>query len=210
MDRNSGLLKNYSKPQRLLYPEDEKETDWLSALLDAYYTADKGIFEKILEQEKKGRRLACAKGCSTCCSTHVTIPVYPMELLGIYWYVILKADPEIKESLKIKLENFKPGDSCPFLLKGGACGIHPMRPLACRHFNVFGKSCAPGEDPFYTRRKDVLTPDEKVKNKALSYMVSIHGITDRKERKEFVKSGQIHQLAKNIQEIDWKKLSRRI
>ncbi|MDY0133254.1 MAG: YkgJ family cysteine cluster protein [Desulforegulaceae bacterium] len=209
MSKSKGLAKNYPKPKRLSFPEDEKETGWLSDLLDSYHTADKAIYELIMKEESKGRKLACARGCSACCSTHVTIPVYPMELLGIYWYVILKAEKEKQKLLKEKLTRFKNSGGCPFLIQG-ACSIHPMRPLACRHFNVFGKPCAKGEDPYYTRRKDVLTPDESAKNKALAFLLSIHNINDRKEKKEFVNSGQIHSLAKNLQEIEWYKLGARI
>lgn len=209
MNRPKGLINNYPKPQRLNFPEDEKETGWLGDLFDSYYTADKGIYELILKHEKKGQKLACAKGCSTCCSTHVTIPVYPMEILGIYWFVILKLEKSKQKILKKRLENLQNHQGCPFLVEG-ACLIHPVRPLACRHFNVFNTPCAHGEDPYYTRRQDVLTPDEAVKNKALTFLLSIHNITDRKEKKEFVKSGQIHSLARNLQEIEWNKLAERI
>lgn len=209
MTAKIGILKNYSKPQRLSFPEDEKENEWLSWLLDSYFTADKGIFESVLREEKKGRTLACAKGCSTCCTTHVTIPLYPLEILGIYWYVILKVNGNKREKMKDQLNSFKSGNSCPFLVDG-ACGIHPLRPLACRHFNVFGKQCKEGEDPYYTRRHDVLTPNEKIKNKALSMMLQLNGISDRKERKEFVRSGKVHGLARNLQEVEWDKLALRM
>jgi len=209
MNRLKGLENNYPKPQRLSFAKDEVETGWLSDLLDSYYTADKGIYDLILKEEKKGRRLACARGCSTCCSTHVTIPVYPMELLGIYWYVLLKMEKDRQMILKKRLLGYSDNDGCPFLIKGG-CFIHPMRPLACRHFNVFNTPCAPGEDPYYTRREDVLTPDESIKNKALACLLSIHNINDRKEKKEFVRTGKIHSLARNLQEIEWKRLGARI
>jgi hypothetical protein len=42
-------------PQRLTFPDDEATHDWL----------------------------ACAKGCAACCRAHLTIPVYPLELVGI-------------------------------------------------------------------------------------------------------------------------------
>ncbi|MDY0362751.1 MAG: YkgJ family cysteine cluster protein [Desulforegulaceae bacterium] len=208
MTKSKGLSNNYSKPQRLSFPKDEKETNWLQDLIDSYYIADKGIYDLILKEEKKGRKLACAKGCSTCCLTHVTIPLYPMELLGIYWFVLLKLEKGKQQILKKRLLELK-NDGCPFLIEG-VCFIHPMRPLACRHFNVFDTPCAHGEDPYYTRRQDVLTPDEAIKNKALARLLSIHGINDRKEKKEFVKSGKIHTLAKNLQEIEWYKLGQRI
>jgi len=209
MALSEGLRKNYNPPERLSFPEDEKNTDWLEWLLDAYYTADLGLYRSILKEEKKGRVLACSKGCSTCCSTHSTIPVYPMEILGIYWYAILHIDDSRKRNLKNQLENYRDINSCPFLLEG-SCSIHPMRPLACRHFNVFGSPCKDGEDPYYTRRRDVLTPDEKVKHKALSMLLPVHGVTDRNERREAVRSGMIHNLAKNLHEVEWNKLASRM
>lgn len=64
----------YLKPFRFSFPEDEKIYDWLSPLLNAYYIVYKGIAEAI-KREKK-RKVACRKGCSSCCRTHKTIPVY--------------------------------------------------------------------------------------------------------------------------------------
>lgn len=200
---------NYPEPQRLSYPEAEKEFPWLSMLLDSYIIADKAIHASVDAELKKGRRLACAKGCSTCCSTHVTIPVYPLELAGIYWYAMEGLEGESFKTIQKQLARFEPGAGCPFLVNGG-CGIHPMRPLACRHFNVFDTPCAEGEDPFFTRRKDVLSPDEKGKDKALMAMLPYHGITDRAEKRETIKKGLIHNTVKNLQEIEWVKLAQRM
>jgi hypothetical protein len=82
--------------------------------------------------------------------------------------------------------------------------------MACRYFNVFAKPCSEGEDPFYTRRYDVLTPDEKLKDKALSLMLPYHGIIQRAERREAMKNGYIHQFVKNLQEIHWPKVAMRL
>jgi Fe-S-cluster containining protein len=200
---------NYPEPQRLSFPEAEKTLAWLPMLLDAYIIADRAIHASVESELKKGRRLACAKGCSTCCSTHVTIPVYPLELAGIYWYAMEGLEGEAFKTIQHQLACFHPGAGCPFLMDGG-CGIHPMRPLACRHFNVFDTPCGIGEDPFFTRRKDVLTPDEKGKDKALMAMLPYHGITDRAEKRETIKKGLIHNTVKNLQEIEWVKLAQRM
>jgi Fe-S-cluster containining protein len=193
----------------LSFPEEEQTNAWLSQLLDAYYIADKGVSEGIQRRLDQGQTLACRKGCSSCCETHVTIPVYPLELVGLYWYVIDKLDRDRQIELKPQLRQYGLDDPCPFLLRG-ACIVHPMRPLACRHFNVFHTPCGKGEDPYYTRRKDVLTPLKKYKDKALAAMLPFHGITSRVKRKEAIRNGYLHTLARNLQDLDWQKLAERI
>jgi len=197
------------KPERLSFPDDETRFDWLPMLLDAYYIADKGVHDGIKLRLNQGQKLACAKGCSTCCSTHITIPVYPLELSGIYWYTMEKTENDRRKALKEQLSNFTENDPCPFLIKG-ICGIHPMRPLACRHFNVFHKPCDENEDPYFTRRNDVLTPIKKYKEKALAAMLPFHKITQRSEKIKAMKTGLIHTYAKNLQEVEWIKLAERL
>ncbi len=202
------MSKEDYRPQRLTFPE-EKATEWLPMLLDSYYIADKAIFEAVTKRERRGERLACAKGCSSCCHTHITIPIYPLELVGIYWFVIEKMGGAVRDEVKRQLKEFRKGKGCPFLVDG-ACAIHPMRPLACRHFNVFNRPCAPGEDPYYSRRRDVLDPDEKAKNKALAAMLPFHGIRERAERKRAIRTGALNSLVKNLHEIDWPALAMRM
>ena len=195
-------------PKRLSFPEEDS-VKWLPMLLDAYHIADRGIAMAIQKRVARGERLACAKGCSTCCATHVTIPVYPLEVVGIYWYVIEKFMGPERKLLRDQLARFKKGSPCPFLMEG-ACSIHPMRPLACRHFNVFNRPCRPGEDPFYTRRHDVLTPDEKFKARAISAMLPFHGIRERAKRKLAARSGFLDRQVQNLHEIDWNNLALRM
>lgn len=210
------MAKNKNKKQtaypaaaRLNYPEYEKAISWLSMLFDAYFSADQGIFESIEAELMKGRSLACAKGCSACCKTHVTIPVYPLELMGIYWYLSEMTHHDSHEAIIEQLLDFAPGKGCPFLIEG-ACGIHPIRPLACRFFNVFSKPCGEGEDPYYTRRKDVWTPDEKIKDKALSKMLPHYGIVQRAEKREAMKNGYMLRFVKNMQDIHWPNIAIRL
>ena len=201
---------SYIEPERLSFPAEEKKSNWLSYLFDTYLAGDKQVMSEIgQEVNKKGRNFACTKGCSTCCKTHITIPVYPLELMGIYWYSIDIVQGEKREALYQNLKEFNSESGCPFLIDG-ACGIHPMRPLACRYFNVFGKACEEGEDPFFSRRKDVLTPDEKQKNKVLSSMLPYHGITNRQAKKEAMKNNYLFQHVRNLQEVDWPKLADRM
>jgi len=200
----------YGSPRRLSFPSGEARIGWLSMLLDAYFESDRNIHETIAAQvAKKKRVLACTRGCSSCCNTHVTIPVYPLELLGLYWFVLEKAPDEHRQVIIAHLDAFEPGKGCPFLIRG-ICSVHPMRPMACRFFNVFSRPCKEGEDPYYTRRNDVMIPDEKGKNKALSLMLPYHGITDRAQRREAMRKGTIHQFAKNLQNINWPRVAVRL
>ena len=200
---------NLKRPERLSYPAFEKKNPWLRMLLDAYFLGDKCVYESISRRLKKGEKLACKKGCSSCCSTHTTIPLYPLEIIGIYWFTDIQIKGALRSTLATQLLNHSELNSCPFLLNG-ACIVHPMRPLACRFFNVLNKSCATGEDPYYTRRRDVITPNESLKEKALLQMLPFHGIKDRKIAKKAVKEGYLNQLVKNLREIDWKNLGMRL
>ncbi len=190
------------------FPEEER-LKWLPMLLDAYFIADRAIAAAIARRERRGERLACAKGCSNCCHTHTTIPVYPLELVGIYWYVVEKLRGPVRDRLKARLRTVGPEDGCPFLLDG-ACSIHPMRPLACRHFNVFNRPCGPGEDPYYTRRGDILRPDQQAKERALAAMLPFHGIRGRSRRKQALRSGLLDSQVQNLREMEWRPLALRM
>ncbi len=201
-------LKNKVEAKRVKFKEEE-HIPWLSMLLEAYFIADKGIAIEINKRLKAGQNLACKKGCSSCCHIHFTIPVYPLELVGIYWFVIEKLIGPERDIVKKQLLEFKEKSPCPFLVNS-TCVIHPVRPLACRHFNVFNKPCEEGEDPYYTRKKDVLIPNEKYKIKALSTMLPFHGIKEPSEKKRQAKVGVLNTVVKNLHEIDWKNLAIRM
>jgi uncharacterized protein len=128
----------------------------LPLLLEAYAIVDAGIHEAIRREEKQGRALACHKGCAACCRSHTTIPVYPLELIGINWYVVEKITGPLREQLKIQLRDHKKGEPCP-LLMDNACTVHPLRPMACRQFNVFDKVCTEGGTPI-TRAAPTCSP----------------------------------------------------
>jgi len=196
---------NYTKPKRLHFTEDEKRFVWLTPLLDAYEIIDKGVSVAIVREQKKGRRLACAKGCSSCCSTHQDIPVYPLELMGMSWYVIEKLSSPLREQLQTQLHNIDNIQSCPFLLDG-ACSIHPMRPAACRQFNVLDKACADGEDAYHTRKQDVMIPIAHYIDNAFDTMLPFYGIKRKNERKKAIKDGRLHSLAKAMRDCNWKTL----
>ncbi|TYT75432.1 YkgJ family cysteine cluster protein [Desulfobotulus mexicanus] len=206
--------KNISLPlahhiKRLSFPESENKHTWLPMLLDAYHIADQGVNAAIRREEKKGRKLACAKGCAACCITHRSIPVYPIELVGITWYVTEKLEEPMRSDLAACLEKHTPGDPCVFLVKG-ICAIHPMRPLACRHFNVFTTPCAEGEDAFFTRKKDVLIPIREYMDEAFFHMLPFYGVTKAGDRRKILKKGLQHDAAKELQGLRWAELARKV
>jgi Fe-S-cluster containining protein len=199
----------YSYPKRLSFHHDENIHPWLPLLLDAYYIVDKGVDEAIRTELKKGRRLACRKGCSHCCTIHQTIPVYPLELVGISWYVIEKMQGPERNIIKNQLGHYRENDPCPFLV-AGTCSVHQMRPASCRQFTVFGEPCREGEDPYYTRRQDVLTPIPKYIGRAFFIMLPFYGVSDETERWKIVEEGSIHQVVKLLQTCNWKSLAEKM
>ncbi|MBF0518911.1 MAG: YkgJ family cysteine cluster protein [Nitrospirae bacterium] len=175
-------------------------------LLDSYAIIDTTIESAIgLQYKSKKKGLACQNGCCHCCKTHKDIPVYPHELVGIYFYVTEKIKMPVRETLKWQLQFSKKSDACPFLISS-SCVIHIVRPAACRQFNVFGTPCAEGEDPFFTRREDVLTPNVNHTNQAFHAVLDFYGIKDEKEKRKFIKSNKIHSQAKNLRELKWPQL----
>ncbi|MCX8069882.1 MAG: YkgJ family cysteine cluster protein, partial [Thermodesulfovibrionales bacterium] len=121
---------------RTKYKSDEENHSWLKILLDAYEAVDDGITKSLQDYEAKNQvRLACKKGCSNCCKTHQDIPVYPLELVGIYWYTIEKIDGDTRKTLKTQLGRYKGEARCPFLVDD-LCAIYEVRPISCRQFNV--------------------------------------------------------------------------
>ncbi|MCW8929809.1 MAG: YkgJ family cysteine cluster protein [Gammaproteobacteria bacterium] len=195
----------YPPPQRVSFAEHEQRLPWLSILMDAYLITDQGISESIKREEKQGKKLACARGCATCCKSHETIPVYPLELMGMSWYVIEVIEGELREKLKAQLRNLESLQSCPFLIDN-ACSLHAVRPMACRSFNVFNKQCIDGEDAYYTRRDDVLTPIQKYNDDAFDVMLPFYGIKNKAERRKMIKTGGMHQMAKVMRDLNWSSL----
>lgn len=193
-------------PDRLRFPDDEKRQPWLSLLLEIQHLTNQGVAAAI---KADGRKLACGRGCASCCRTHVDIPVYPLEVMGIAWYSEEKLAGELRQRVQQQLLRHRNLDACPFLVDA-ACAIHPLRPMACRQFNVFNTVCAVGEDAFHSRRGDVLQPDEKRKNEALREMLRHHAIPDGRERRRLVESGEVHRLAQSLRDLRWETLANRM
>lgn len=73
MSKKKKQRSHLDKMKRVTFPGDEKKHSWLGPLLEAYFIVDKGVAKAIETERKKGRNLACSKGCSNCCSTHQDI-----------------------------------------------------------------------------------------------------------------------------------------
>lgn len=195
---------------RVRFPADEGLNPWLPILLDAYEVFDRGISLALQrEKRKRGRRPACTEGCDNCCTNQTDIPVYPLEMTGIYWYVLEKTGETVRARLKNTLEAPTPGGPCPFL-RDRLCAIYPVRPAACRQFIVYGRPCGEGEDPFFSRREDVLTPIQEAVDQAFYIMMPFYGITKEEEKTAAIKNKIIHVRAKNLMTTDWKALADRI
>ncbi|HSW64175.1 MAG TPA: YkgJ family cysteine cluster protein [Dissulfurispiraceae bacterium] len=204
------MNKHLLPKKRIAFPDDEQLQPWLSLLFTAYAVIDEGVRIAIGREEKKrGARLACRKGCSTCCRTHRDIPAYPIELVGISWYVIEKMSQPLRRTIRQHLLQHGKGGACPFLVDD-ACAIHLVRPIACRQFNVFNTECKDSEDPFYTRRQDVLTPVAEHTDTALEVTLPFYGIAGEAARKRAIESRLINALIKVLQECPWSDLARRM
>lgn len=206
MKKNKSLSE---KVKRLSFPEDEKKVPWLGLLLEGYYIVDKGVAGAIETEKKRGRTPACSKGCSHCCRTHKDIPIYPLEIAGVSWYAAEKLKGPNREALKRQLAIFNKDDACPFLIDE-ACAIHPVRPMACRQFNVFGSPCGEGEDPYYSRREDVMAPVKKHVDQAFFVMLPFYGVDKESERIKIIETGAFHRMVKELHACNWKELAERM
>lgn len=195
--------------RRVSFPEDEKKNLWLSRILDSYHVVDRGVASATEAQKKRGRILACGKGCHNCCSTHKDIPVYPHELKGIIWYSTEKISGPLREILKSQLRDFTNTDPCPFLIEGN-CVIHPVRPMACRQFNVFDRPCEKGEDPYYSRRQDVMDPVKKYVDQAFIIMLPFYGVEKESERIRIVETGSMHKMVRELHACRWNELAKKM
>jgi Fe-S-cluster containining protein len=197
--------KSVGLSRRISFPGDEQKLPWLPLLLDAYAIVDTGVAVAVRNEEKRRKaRLACGKGCGNCCAQQRDIPLYPHELVGIYWYVSEKLPPSVRDTLKGRLAAHTGASPCPFLIDG-ACSIHPLRPIGCRQFNVFTTPCAEGEDPYYTRRDDVLVPIADYTDRAFAAVLAFYRMEKERDIAKAVKL--IRSQIMNLQEYDWKKLA---
>lgn len=192
--RSGGLSR------RVHFPEDEQHVPWLSALLDAYAIADTGVAIAVRDSEKKQKkRLACRKDCDVCCH-QPDIPLYPHEVPGLRWYVAERLEDTVRTTVIRQCTDHRKGSSCPFLVDH-TCAVHPVRPVACRQYNVFTTPCAPGEDPYYTRRDDVLVPISDYTDRAFAAVRAYYGMEREKDVEKVVQAIKAKIL--NLQEQAW-------
>lgn len=188
---------------RLQFPEAEARLPWLPLLLDAYAIADTGVAVGIRSAEKEqGLTLACTRECDVCCGQK-DIPVYPHELVGIYWFATEVLASSGREQVKKQLAEHGAGSSCPFLVDR-SCSIHPLRPLSCRQFNVFNAPCTPDEDPYYSRRKNVFEPREDYRDRVFAAVLAFYGAPKGADTQKAVR--QVRAQILNLQTYEWKKL----
>jgi Fe-S-cluster containining protein len=189
--------------RRLHFPDDEKHLQWLPGLLDAYAIADTGVAIAIRDgSKKKEQKLACGNGCDVCCH-QPDIPLYPHELPGIAWFVSEKLGPDIKKRVLDQCSKHAKDSPCPFLVDH-ACAVHTVRPIACRQYNVFITRCAPGEDPYYTRRADVLVPLADYTDRAFAAVAAFYGMAIARDSGKVLR--HIKGKIMNLQEYDWRTL----
>jgi hypothetical protein len=70
---------------------------------------------------------------------------------------------------------------------------------------VFNAPCTPGEDPYYTRREDVLQPDQEYLDRAFSAVLSFYKLTGEGDLSRAVRT--IRAQIMNLHSFDWSKLA---
>jgi uncharacterized protein len=201
---------NVYPDKRLVFVQDEASHPWLSLLLDAYSVVDQGVAEGIAQEVSNGSRtLACTKGCANCCRIHADVPVYPLELAGMYWYSTEQVHGAQRNMLITQLAQFEEGAPCPFLVND-ICAVHPLRPMSCRQFNVFDVACAQNEDPYYTRRQDVFTPLDAYTDNAFWLTLPFYGIVNDLDKEVAIKEKHIHRQVRVLQKCNWVQLAEKM
>lgn len=195
--------------RRLAFPADEQRHAWLPPLLRMHALVDAGVETAVRAEERRRRaRRACRRGCSVCCRSQSDIPVFEIELVGLTWYCVEKLAGEARAAVRDALDRRAPGDRrCPFLVDE-ACAVHPVRPIACRLFTVFGSPCAEDEDPFHSRRDDLLAAPAGLLARAYRVMLPFHGVTEPHDQETWLSRGLVTTLARNLPDRDWRTLAR--
>jgi Fe-S-cluster containining protein len=134
------------------------------------------------------------------------IPVSQLEILGIWWYVLEKLDPGMRENLRERLITGSRSIRCPFLVDA-RCAVYPVRPLACRFLHVFGEPCKPEEIPVQDRPGDVWLPREAVP-RALFIMLEYFGFKTAEERLKAMEEGYLATVSSLMSEFPWANLAR--
>ena len=102
-----------------------------------------GVADASRARARPPRAFACAPGCSTCCSNHVTVLAPEAFALARRHRASrhapvqqrLRAHRDLQDRTSL-LERRAAGQYCGFL-DGGLCSTYPARPLVCRMFGSF-------------------------------------------------------------------------
>lgn len=184
--------------------EQELKYDWLSPLLDAYHVADAEVaVERVKHEKAGGRKVACHEGCHACC-LNSTVPLNQFELMGLSFYASEVMEAEVREIVRTQLINHEETTACPFLVSG-RCSVYPMRPIACRVFHVFDKSCEKGEDPIETRPNDIAPFFRKGDGAWLSAkrLLPLFGINGESAQRKAFESGFLFENTRPMHALDW-------
>ncbi|MDO8578553.1 MAG: YkgJ family cysteine cluster protein [Dehalococcoidales bacterium] len=190
---------------RVRYLEDEEANPWLTALLNAYHIQETGIAVELEEEKKKRRnKLACGRGCGTCCQRPI-IPVTEPEIRGIIWYVSTKLPGELREEVKTQVLNRHKSLMCPFCVEG-VCSMYPVRPIACRILHVFGEPCRPNEDTYLTRPRDMWSHSRDLGRRTAFALLPLYGITGKNNMEQAFNARFLNDNTRSMLEQPWDKL----
>jgi Fe-S-cluster containining protein len=168
---------------------------------------DRGIASAVRREEKRRRaRLACRRGCASCCRVNTDIPVFPVELAGISRFCTEELAGDARGEVRRQCAAHARGGPCPFLV-AGACAVYPVRPTACRLLGVFGAPCAEDEDAWHARRDAVLVPPPALLERAYRIMLPFHGVTEPADQDLWLARGLVRTLAANLPALDWRSLA---
>jgi len=203
---NRKLWQQLKTSRRLTYPDDEAKHPWLAIILTAHHIVDTGITIELGEEEaKRQAKTACQRGCSNCCALFPDIPVSPLEILGISWFVMEQLAGDVRKEVSERITRLWQIGECPFLISS-VCSVYPMRPLACRMFFVFGSPCRPGENVARTRPDDAWWHSKAVTRPAAMAMLPYYGITGKDEKARALSEGYIYSISDAIYELSWSQL----
>lgn len=149
---------------------------WLPSLIKAQAIMDVGVRLAIRhESAVRGEAPACRENCTGCCSSR-HMAATSLEIAGVAWHLKREGSARSLAALdRLWGAGESDNEGCP-LLMDGVCAAYSMRFLSCRQLVVFGRACSKGEDPFRTRRADVLTPLRTYAFKAYSLLLPHLGV----------------------------------
>jgi len=190
--------------------EDESRQPWLVRLLDSLAVIDAGIEQTLQRERAAGRRLACSMGCAHCCRNHL-IPVTPLEVEGICWFVLTQLKGVRRSDVLHSLEAWQAAAQqqrvCAFNVRD-VCTVYPLRPVACRQFHVFREACVAGEDVFAVRPEDVLRPPGAYRREADRLQLPHYGFATAEAVEQALEGKYLRSVSQSLLDCDWGRLLR--